>query len=198
MGCTYPLFSLTSKVTKNMKGIIKIIPVTALTEGMQVLFNNKIIILKKNWKPNTNEGDIEAAKNWMNDLKTLVVEYWDDNFDNVRNINSKGLFSIPIRNRQWKSIIDNNLINTTIEFKFVKVNKNPESKDIGLAEIITVAQIITEPKQTYTKQQVEELLKKFAEHVDDLYRPFTRDNVHAFDSLYGQGEYKTSWLKENL
>jgi hypothetical protein len=181
-----------------MKGIIKIIPVTALTEGMQVLFNNKIIILKKNWKPNTNEGDIEAAKNWMNDLKTLVVEYWDDNFDNVRNINSKGLFSIPIRNRQWKSIIDNNLINTTIEFKFVKVNKNPESKDIGLAEIITVAQIITEPKQTYTKQQVEELLKKFAEHVDDLYRPFTRDNVHAFDSLYGQGEYKTSWLKENL
>lgn len=53
-------------------------------------------------------------------------------------------------------------------------------------------------KENFTKKEVEELLKKFAEHVDDLYRPFTRYNVHAFDSLYGQGEYKTSWLKENL
>lgn len=51
--------------------------------------------------------------------------------------------------------------------------------------------IISGNDTTYTKEDVEKLLSKFASHVDDLYRPYTRDNDQATERL-------PSWVKENL
>jgi len=54
------------------------------------------------------------------------------------------------------------------------------------------------PKKTFTTEEVETLLKEFAEKVDDSYRMYTSNNVLAWDLLHGYGESKEKFLDEKL
>lgn len=38
-------------------------------------------------------------------------------------------------------------------------------------------------ERTFTEEELKKILVDFAEMVDDLYRPYTRDNIHASESV---------------
>lgn len=37
--------------------------------------------------------------------------------------------------------------------------------------------------KTYTEQELEKILRDFADKVDELYRPYTKDNLQAWNFL---------------
>lgn len=76
---------------------------------------------------------------------------------------------------------------------FSGIEQLPAKLKVSKNNTITIRVV----KNSWTRGDVEGLLRKFADHVDELYRKYTPNNIEAFNALYGyQG--KTKWLEENL
>lgn len=56
---------------------------------------------------------------------------------------------------------------------------------------------IRKVKDSWTRGEVQSLLRKFANDADNEYRPFTSENIQAWSLLYGY-DGKKNWIEQNL
>jgi hypothetical protein len=156
-----------------MKATIKSIPVTKVTEGMQVLsgghvykvahignmdnsINNNVVTIS--------DADGEKSEDAINNLKTIVVEY--DDWENA-GIGSVSGFKkqLPLKQSDWQQAIDDGLVDSgkEVEIEIQTVNADKDSAFVGKIRTIQVAQLIPQQKRLYSETEVRKTVFEFCE-----------------------------------